>query len=103
MDHDWIFPPLFGIAFYVMGTLRSSVLSGGRAPNRFARTLRTYGTIWAVGEGYLMIGLRSFLEGTHLYEKMAMITIVLSLLWMGILGVIAVQLNRKTQAARETR
>ena len=96
--NDWIMPLVFGAAFYVLGTLRSRAISRGRPLTKLSRALRSYGTIWAVGEGYLMIGIRSLLEGTTLYKKAGVIVTATSLVWMAIVTVIALMLNRSRRA-----
>ena len=92
--NEWIMPLVFGAVFYVFGTLRSRVIAVGRPPNALSRALRTYGTIWAVGEGYLMLTLRSLLEGTTLYGNLAILVIVASLLWFALVAVVAFRRNR---------
>jgi hypothetical protein len=92
---DWIMPLIMGAAFYVMGTLRSRVISLGRPPDRLGRVLRGYGTVWAVGEGYLILCLRWMLDGTALYGNLGVIVTIASLLWLAVVVVFGVLRNRQ--------
>ena len=96
---DWLMPLVFGAVFFVMGTLRSRVISRGRPLNRLSRALRSYGTIWAVGEGYLMLGIRSLLEGTTVYSNAGVIVTVASLFWLAAVTMIAVTRNRSRRSS----
>jgi hypothetical protein len=100
---DWIIPLVFGGVFYVLGTLRSRVTSLGKPPNQLSRALRSYGTIWAVGEGYLILGIRSMLDGTALYRDIGAIVMVASLLWVAAVTAVGVMRNRSGRAAEATR
>jgi hypothetical protein len=96
---EWMMPLLFGVVFYVLATLRSRVIAVGCPPNALSRALRAYGTIWTVGEGYLMLSIRSLLEGTTMYGKIAIFVIAASLVWLVILGVIALLRNKGNHAS----
>jgi hypothetical protein len=96
--NEWIMPLVFGAVFYVLGTIRSRVIAVGKPPNDLSRTLRTYGTVWVVGEGYLMLTLRSVLEGTSLYKNIATFVVIGSLLWLAVLATIAIWRRRVSHA-----
>lgn len=81
---DWIMPLVFGAIFYVLATFRSRDIAPRKPPDKFSRALRSYGTVWAVGEGYLMLGIRSLMDGTALYSDSGAIVTVASLLWVGV-------------------
>jgi hypothetical protein len=92
--NDWIMPVVLGAVFYALGTARSRVIAAGRPPNKLSRGLRAYGTIWVVGEGYLMLTLRSLLDGRPAYERIAQFVIAGSLLWAAILAAVAMRRKR---------
>ena len=91
---DWIVPVVAGAVFYAVGTARSRVLTGGRPLTRLGRSLRSYGTVWVVGEGYLMLTVRSLLDGKPAYENMAQFVIAGGILWAAILAAVAIRRYR---------
>jgi hypothetical protein len=91
---DWIIPLVGGAVFYVLGTLRSRVITAGKPLSKLSRAIRSYGTIGVIGQGYLMLGIRSVLDGTALYSDSGTIVTVASLLWFAAIIAVAVIRNR---------
>ena len=96
-------PLFFGAIFFVLGTLRSRVIALGKPPDKFSRALRSYGTVWAVGEGYLMLGIRSLLDGTALKKDSGVIVTLASLLWVAVVTAFGVTRNRSRRAPNPCR
>jgi hypothetical protein len=96
-------PLILGGLFYLLGTFRSRVIAGGKPPNHLSRSLRLYGTIWPVGEGYLMLAIRALLDGTPLYQYNAAIVILATIVWLAILCIIAIRRNRRNHDSGDTR
>lgn len=94
MPPDWIVPLAMGLIFYLLSTARFRVISLGARPNEFARRLRFYGTIWAVGEGYIMLGLRALLDGTRFSRDAAAIVGGCTALWICVLVLIRFRFDR---------
>jgi hypothetical protein len=92
--NDWIMPLVPGAGFYVLGALRSGVILGGPPLNKFTCELRNYGTVGVIGEGHLILILRSLLQGTSFYADVAGWVILASVLWWGLLVLVAVRRNR---------
>lgn len=69
----------------------------------FTNALRSYGTVFVLVQAYLMLVIRTILDGKPAYKNAGRIVVIASLLWLLVLLAIAILAERRRSAQQSGR